>query len=403
MAIVFNENTGEYEDDEGGNAPTTPNATVNTSMNNQLKQFFGGSISGGASLGGSSSGNSQSPAPNLPQSGANQGTPYTPQAGKLQTTPEQWSTQQSAPGTAYGGAGSGANASIPGNAAAGSGGDPSAQIHAILAQIPQNGWQQALAPGSPIRAQLEALGVEVQTASDGTARGRLNKLPAGMDQDLGFKQYGWADAPGHSGGAGAGPAAGTGVGVSTGAGTTTQGPVDPAMTAALKNTLMQRLGVASQIPTLNDQALSAQMDAYERSQDKGLRRGQSRLAERAYATGMTEGAYDATLQGDNYEAASERGEFGAGLVGDELLARRGEMLQLLAMGNQMLSEEENRALTLQLKQIDNQLAQQALASGNANFQQQLNQQNQQYYDNLSWQMGQSAAQINQNLLNMFGS
>ena len=155
----------------------------------------------------------------------------------------------------------------------------------------------------------------------------------------------------------------------------------------ISETILARLAQAGNLPGFNDPAIKAQLDSYNAQQERQLRQGQGRLAERAYAQGLPAGFYDAQLAGSTREAAESAGEYGAQLVGAQIEQQRDEILSLLQLGAGLMTGQEEMELRALLAQLNAELAREGLAQSSMQF-----------YDDLRFRSGSHEADLNQRYL-----
>lgn len=131
--------------------------------------------------------------------------------------------------------------------------------------------------------------------------------------------------------------------------TTNQGTQD-----VLRNTYLQRVTQGTQIDAQNDPNIRQQSDAFAAAQERARRDQASDIAEKFAGTGQT-GAQTVEQRMLNEKAQQGRASFEADLVGRELQTRRDEIKDALANLGGMLSEDQQRALQLELGKLDAQM------------------------------------------------
>lgn len=140
----------------------------------------------------------------------------------------------------------------------------------------------------------------------------------------------------------------------------------------------------------NDPTIQAQFGATSRTIDRGAQKARQQAAERAAyggtLTGGEGGAFDATVNGINEKATEQKGGVMADLMAQELQARRQDVITALSAAQ----GEERMGLEAYLAQLNNELQRYGIDT-NAGLQRlSLGNQNQQFYDTLSWNMANSA-------------
>jgi hypothetical protein len=149
-----------------------------------------------------------------------------------------------------------------------------------------------------------------------------------------------------------------------------------------------------------DPNVQAQTTAYANSRNRGAERTRAKMAERAAASGLNmggegSGSFDTTVQGIYDDAGSDIAEQEAGVVGQELTARRQQLMQTLAMANAVGAQDEAQQIQMELAKLDDEYRKSALGQQNNQFGQQmgfnyaqLGQQGNQFQQNLQQQQGQ---------------
>lgn len=147
---------------------------------------------------------------------------------------------------------------------------------------------------------------------------------------------------------------------------------DPMVKEAIRK-LLER---GQTMPTGNDPTIRAQFNPQDQAIQQGAARAKASAAERAFGQGQVgAGANDlASQQIDQASSQNEAGLMG-NLIGSELQARRQDVVNALGMAQ----GEEKNALQQYLANLDAILRNQGLKN-----------QNQQYYDDLGFRIGQSA-------------
>jgi hypothetical protein len=174
-------------------------------------------------------------------------------------------------------------------------------------------------------------------------------------------------APSSGGGDGA-PAGGGLTGTSTSS--STYGNVDPAFRDILLQLMNRSQPGAINVAT--DPNLASQADAYSVARQRAAGRERAMTAERAAAEGLNSGgqgsgAFDTSLQGINENAGRDIAGYNAGLVGQEVQARRNDLLNALQIANSVGARDQSSAIQQQLAALDNQYRYAALAQNQGQF------------------------------------
>lgn len=190
----------------------------------------------------------------------------------------------------------------------------------------------------------------------------------------GANTWAWSGiGPGAAGGGGGG--IGGGGGETSGAGGVGGGGanVDPQMREYLLRLMARSEPGAIDVST--DPNLAPQARAYETARQRGAQRERARLAERAAFTGLNtggqgSGAFTGGL-GDIYQRAGEdiAGQQ-AGLVGQEVAARRNDLLNALQLANAVGARDQSTAIQKQLAELDNSYRYAALGQNQRQFEDQ---------------------------------
>ena len=140
----------------------------------------------------------------------------------------------------------------------------------------------------------------------------------------------------------------------------------------IRQLLLERMGQMKGQPSINDPELAAQSGAYRRSQQRAGDNERAMLAERAAQNGLlnggqSSGGFDTALQGVHERIGENTSAFDAGLVGNEVQARRAEMQQLLNMALQSGDAESARELSMALSKMDLEYRRQALSQQGSQF------------------------------------
>ncbi len=194
---------------------------------------------------------------------------------------------------------------------------------------------------------------------------------------------------------------------------------------AFQGSLLSMLNQSQQPPSITDPALAAQSETFRASQQRSAERQRSALAERmaaqGFASGGAGGALDAGIQQIGAQRGLNEANFDAELVGNEVSARRNELMQAMQLAASIGNQEAARELQKELSMLDIGLRgrgldiqenlggqdiglrkeaiqqQGSLGRGDLALRLLLGQQgNQQFYDQLGLGAGQWLADFNQN-------
>lgn len=162
---------------------------------------------------------------------------------------------------------------------------------------------------------------------------------------------------------------------------------DTGRQGAFFDQLQGLVGQYGQPVTADDPIIKAQTDAFGAAQTRGAQQGQAAQAEANAYRGIPTGTQDAaTAQG--YEtAALNTGNFQANEMSNELNARRTQLQQTLSLYGGQLSAEQARQLQSQIAAINAQLSNQQMTN-----------QNSQFYDQLGLTAGEQEALLNAQLI-----
>lgn len=133
-----------------------------------------------------------------------------------------------------------------------------------------------------------------------------------------------------------------------------------AVTDASRQAMLKLMGDNQQIPTIDDPTLKPQADAYNAQRTRGARDERSALAERAANQGLLQGgqssgAFDTGMQGIEETASQDKSSHDAALVGSELQARRGQLMQALQLAEALGARTEAGNIQSELAALDAQL------------------------------------------------
>ena len=141
----------------------------------------------------------------------------------------------------------------------------------------------------------------------------------------------------------------------------------------------------------NDPDVRPAIDAYRTASQRGLAQERNAIAERMNQQGLANsGAMDTATQNAMENAGTQQAQFAGNLVAQQALARRNQIADMLRVGAGVMSADDQRALQLQLAQLDAGLRQQTITN-----------QNSQFYDQLGTNVGMFNANMNrQNILDL---
>lgn len=166
-------------------------------------------------------------------------------------------------------------------------------------------------------------------------------------------------------------------------------PADPGFSAAVRGQILNFMGQDPNAASINDADLKPIADAHRLAAQRGQEQTRARLAEHYGAQGYGgSGAMDSMIASALENEGQSNAAFEAQLVNQKLQERRQQIMDSLKMGVGLLSEDQRNALQMALSQIDAALRNR-----------QMDLQNQQFNDNLGFQIGQWDSMLNQNLMN----
>lgn len=212
-------------------------------------------------------------------------------------------------------------------------------------------------------------------ADEFTGKGPNYDWQAAGQRDPGTSRTSVAMEPG--GGYQAAPGGQIGPRPETGAGGTTpalQGQQDRnyGVSDAMRQALL-KLMTDSQAPVdPNDPIIANRTAAYRTARERGAGREREAAAERAAFTGLNSGgqgsgSFDTAIQGINENASQDVAGFGANLQGEELQARRQQLVQALSLANSMGARTEAAQLQMALSELDAQLRREGLGQQQGQF------------------------------------
>lgn len=172
-------------------------------------------------------------------------------------------------------------------------------------------------------------------------------------------------------------------------------PRDP-MQDAYRSQVMRLLQRNPEDITLEETARLPQAQAYRAAAERGRRERLAGEQERLASQGLEQsGAADAALASGYQDMAQNVSSYNANLMGEELTARRAELQSAIQTAQQWGLADEANQLQRQLANLDAQMRmvgygiQRELGLGGLSLDaQRIANQNQQYYDELGWNMAQ---------------
>lgn len=223
----------------------------------------------------------------------------------------------------------------------------------------------------------------------------------------------WQQQPGATGGA---PAGGQGVQSGSIDSILNGGQQQPnTIAGAFQHALMQRLTASS--PDVNNPAIAGSLAANRTAESRSFARDREMLAERRAAQGLgSSGAADQDLRQLSGDRALRESTYEGNAVQGLAQQQAQELTQALALGGNMLSEQDRMAMQERLAQLDAQLrreglsVQSQLGQGDLNLRGELGRGglnlgllqallgNQQFGQNLGAQLGMFGANLNQDAL-----
>jgi hypothetical protein len=180
-------------------------------------------------------------------------------------------------------------------------------------------------------------------------------------------------------------------GAVTGTGNTATTPAT--VDSATRAKLLQLMTMDPNATSVDDPSIKPAATAFERARERQLDRQRQANAEKFAAQGLgSSGGLD-TANAQAWEGAGQDiAANQASLVTQQIAAKREDVMNALNLGKGILTADQETQLRLQLANIDASLRQRALALQA----QQLDQQNNQFYDNLGYQIGSTEATLNAN-------
>jgi hypothetical protein len=125
---------------------------------------------------------------------------------------------------------------------------------------------------------------------------------------------------------------------------------------AFQGSLLSMFQKSQQPPSITDPALAAQSETFRAGQQRSAERQRSQLAERmahqGFASGGAGGALDAGIQQIGAQRGLNEATYDAGLVGNEVSARREELMQAMQLAASIGNQEAARELQKELSMLD---------------------------------------------------
>lgn len=177
-----------------------------------------------------------------------------------------------------------------------------------------------------------------------------------------------------------GIAAGGGGLATSGAGGGTGG----SMNDEVRNTIMRLLGQGAGDISVTDPNLAPAARAYRNAAQRETQRRREVMAERLAAQGLGDsGAFDAEVASGLQDEGTGIANFESQLILNEMKNRREELMQALQLGAGLLTAEQQRAVQLEIAHLEAALRREGMSL-----------QNQQFYDNLGFNIGDREAYWN---------
>jgi hypothetical protein len=146
-------------------------------------------------------------------------------------------------------------------------------------------------------------------------------------------------------------------------------------------------GQYGQPVTAQDPVIKGQVDAFSAAQTRGAQQGQAAQAEANAYKGVPTGSQDAGTAAGYEAAALNTGNFQASEIRNELTQRRSYLQQTLSLYGNQLTSEQARMLQARIAAINAQLSNQQMTN-----------QNNQFYDQLGLSAAQQEALLNAQLI-----
>ncbi len=205
------------------------------------------------------------------------------------------------------------------------------------------------------------------------SQGRTIDVLGNYNAGTGMGENQWLVQGANGGGAGGGggaPAGSGGGSLSATSQTGTGMNVDPQLRDALL-ALMAR-SAPGPIDINSDPNLAPQANAYSAARQQGAARERAALAERAAFGGLNSGgagsgAFNAGVADVGERAAQDIAGQQAGLVGQEVTARRNDLMNSLQLANAIGARDQSASIQAQLANLDNQYKYAALGQNQSQF------------------------------------
>lgn len=172
----------------------------------------------------------------------------------------------------------------------------------------------------------------------------------------------------------------------------TQQQQNAGINQTMRDALLRLLNQDSSAPSIEDPTIKPQADTYAYSRNRSAQNERAALAERFAFEGLNpggqgSGAFDSSIQGGLENAGRDIAGYNAGLVGNEVQARRQNLMQALSLAQALGARTEAQQIQVQLAQLDAALRQEGLT-----------QQNNQYYSGLGFNYDALQATLNREAL-----
>lgn len=179
----------------------------------------------------------------------------------------------------------------------------------------------------------------------------------------GFNQTGGATPPPIGGATAGGPitTAGQVANTTTTLGAQPQAGSQQSVASTFQQALVNKLGQNPGDVSAQSPEIAGAINANKLALQRGSERDRAQLAVTAANQGTdASGGMNSQLQGINANRAQAEGQFAGNAVAQLAQRRSNEIMQALAMGGQLLSEQERTALQRELAQLDAQLRREGL-------------------------------------------
>lgn len=158
---------------------------------------------------------------------------------------------------------------------------------------------------------------------------------------------------------------------------------------SLTKTLNGVISSAEQPVSASDPEIVGPTDAFSAQGQRARALEQEQLAQQAAATGQTSGSVDSAVKSSFEDLGNATGSYQGGLMVNELQSRRNQLQAALTTGAGLYTADQQAQIQSQMDSIDAQIAQ----TGQQN-------QNSQFYDNLSAGLGTQASSLDTILAEM---